>query len=356
MRRFRGCAVSAVPGIPAPPARSIRSLSFAGDSRHRLLLRLASAALVLLAPPLYAEDGDAAILLQRMSAAVRALDYQGSFIYEHDARIDAMRIFHAAGGGRERLVGLSGPRSEVVRDGDSITCLQSGTPTVLLPNRGGAGLLPLVPDTRARSFARSYVLNLGHEDRVAGYRARIVDIVPRDEYRYGYRLWLEETSFLLLRSAVLDAKRRTVEQFMFVALDIGTRPKESDLAASGETGVTAPPSEMALGAPPQWRVADLPPGFYFVRAQRPAQGAPQAEHQMYTDGVANVSVYIEPRSASSAAAADGSAVRGALSIYSHDAGSAWRVTALGDVPGATVERIARSVARVADGMPAPTPR
>jgi sigma-E factor negative regulatory protein RseB len=350
MQRFRGRAVTAVPDHSATLSAPPSSPAAAARSR-RWWLQLVGLVFASLAPPLFAADGDAANLLMRMSAAVRALDYQGSFIYEHDARIDAMRIFHAAGG-RERLVGLNGLRSEVVRDGNTITCLQSGAPTVLLPNRGGTGLLPLVPDTGGRAFARYYTLDLGKEDRVAGYRARIVDILPRDEYRYGYRLWLEEGSFLLLRSAVVDAKRRPVEQFMFVALDIGVAPKESDLVASGEAGVSAPPVEVPLGALPQWRIADPPPGFHFVRAQRPAHGAAEAEHQMYTDGVANVSVYIEPR-AGDPAAVDGAATRGALNIYSHADGGL-RITVLGDVPQATVQRMARSVAPAAGRMPPAT--
>ncbi len=291
-----------------------------------------------------AAEFDAAHAIGAMTEAVHSLDYQGSFVYEHDGRIDALRIFHAAGIGareRERLVRMSGPRCEIVREGASITILQSGAPTVILANRVGARLLPLVPDAPASALASSYQVSLAGEDRVAGYPARIVDIAPRDGYRHGYRLWLADASHLLLRSQVRDAANHTLEQFMFVALEIGAKPRESDLASSGDAGITTTPQEQPLDGNPQWHVTDAPPGFVFLRAQRPAQGPSNAEHQLYTDGLASVSVYIEP-GAGAATVVDRATMRGALSIYTHTDGG-WKFTALGDVPRVTVERMARSV-------------
>ncbi len=278
-----------------------------------------------------------------MSIAVRDTSYQGSFIYEHNGRIDALRIFHAGGSdARERLVSMSGVRSEIVRDGTTVTCVRAGSPTLLLPNEGAVHLLPLVPDVSGASFARHYAIETGTEDRVAGYGARIVKIIPRDAYRYGYRLWLEDATQLPLRSMVVDAAQRDLEQFMFVALDIGAKPKESDLVSSAANDRMMAPEESALTGTPQWRVADVPAGFEFLRAQRPAQAANRAEHLIYSDGLASVSVYVEPRDTSKPGAPDRAIARGVLSMYSHDMRD-WKVTALGDVPRATVQRMARSV-------------
>ncbi|MEP7044378.1 MAG: MucB/RseB C-terminal domain-containing protein [Dokdonella sp.] len=310
-----------------------------------IVQRLFSAAL-LIAPMegLRAEDVDAQNLVLRMSTAIASLNYQGTFVYDHNGQIDALRLFHAGGdaGERERLVSMSGPRSEVLRDGNAITCLQAGAGGIAFPNRVGSRLLPLVPDTRGPRFAKVYTVRVGGEDRVAGYAARIIDIVPRDAYRYGYRLWLDESTSMLLRSAVVDSANRMLEQFMFVALDVGAKPKESDLSFSGGLGTLSAPDEIALTGPPQWRAADLPPGFVFLRGQRPALGPTQAEHYTYTDGVANVSIYIEPRDPKLPTQPDHASTRGVLSIYSRGEG-AWAITALGDVPRVTVQRIVQSM-------------
>ena len=322
------------------------STSFAvGAVRWRVGFAVAGLLLAGHAAAQPAADGAAQNLLLHMSAALRALDYQGSFIYQHDGRIDALRIFHAGGiPERERLLSLSGARGEVIRDGASVICQPGGLPTVLLPNRLAAHLLPLIPDTRGAGFAGLYSLSIGGTDRVAGYAAQIVDIVARDAYRYGYRLWLDANSRLPLRSAIVDGARHPLEQFMFVTLDIGAKPRQSDLAPGDVATSAAAPPEAPLGGPTQWRVADLPPGFHFLHSQRPAAEPTQAEHQIYTDGVANISIYVESRGGPSAP--DRSLSRGALAIYSHDVGT-WRITALGDVPRTTVERMARAVQPVA---------
>ncbi|MBA8886054.1 sigma-E factor negative regulatory protein RseB [Dokdonella fugitiva] len=278
--------------------------------------------------------------LVRMYDAIRRLDYQGSFVYARGAQVDALRIFHAGGiAERERLVGLNGARSEVVRDGATVTCMQGAAPTMLFRS-SGTHLLPLLPDVGAAATGRYYAVVAAGTDRVAGYQAHRVDVVPRDGYRYGYRLWLEDDSGFPLRSAVIDANHRSLEEYMFVTLDIGARPRDSDLAASAGTTVAAPADEPTLGAP-RWRVGDPPPGFVLSRTHAPVGGA---EHQLYTDGVANVSIYIEP--AGGGARADQRLSRGMLGIYSHEAGNV-RFTAIGDVPRITLERMVRSLQPVA---------
>ena len=229
-----------------------------------------------------------------MSAALRDVDFQGSFIYQHDGRTDALRIFHQGGSHeRERLVSLTGGRGEIIRNDGTITCVQSDASTTLFANRANEPLLPLVPDVRKLS-AQYSIATVG-VDRVAGYDARIVDISPRDPYRYGYRLWLQQDNQLLLRSAVLDAARRPLEQFMFVALDIGAKPSETDLLPTENiAGATSPTDEVQVSTDLLWTVAGAPAGFRLVRVQRPVGAGGQAEHLLYSDGIASVSVYIEP--------------------------------------------------------------
>jgi sigma-E factor negative regulatory protein RseB len=290
----------------------------------------------------FAQQEKSRQLLADMTKAIATLDYQGSFVYERNGQLDALRLFHAAGAQeRERLVSLNGMRSEILRTGTSITCVQDGMPAQLLQARPGASLLPLIPKPGNLFPADRYAVSLAGSDRVAGYAARVVEVSARDAYRYGYRLWLDENSHLPLRSALVDGARRPLEQFMFVALDIGGKPKESDLQIDGQSSLSAEVVEMPLPAAPQWQVTDLPPGFTFAGAQRPALGPTTAEHHLYTDGIASVSLYIEPRDTNAPVIPDRAAARGAMHVYSRDA-EAWRITAMGDVPSATVERIARS--------------
>ncbi len=353
MRKVRGALPDFSGRLLAPSASSLlvhpSRTTVPGTGCRESVFRVVLIALLAFSAPLCAtpvDENSAQGLLARMSVALRANDYQGSFVYEHNGQIDALRLFHVGGSTeRERLISMNGPRCEIVRSGGSIISTQPDAPTVFLHTSDSARLLPLTPDTRGAFFSKYYALNVAGQDRIAGYGARVVTISPRDAYRYGYRLWLDENTNLPLRSELVDGARRPLEQFMFVALDIGAKPKESDLQSSVDSGISAPPEELPLTTPPRWRVADLPPGFHFLRGLRPAQGPTQTEHHLYTDGIANISVYIEPRDGSVPAVAERSMVRGALNVYSRDF-DAWRITALGDVPHAAVERIARSTQAV----------
>ena len=288
----------------------------------------------------HAAETSASDALARMYGALRQLDYQGSFVYARGAQFDALRIFHSGGTlERERLVGLNGSPTEVVRDGTSVTCLQGTAPTMLFHGAGGH-LLPLLPDSRGVASTRFYAVTAAGTDRVAGYRARRIDVVPRDGYRYGYRLWLEDDSGLPLRAAVVDANHRALEEYMFVTLDIGAKPRESDLAGAAGATVAAPAGEPATGVA-HWRVADAPPGFALARTH----AGDGVEHQLYSDGVASVSIYVEPATGATRVA-DQRLSRGMLGIYSHAFGNV-RVTAIGDVPRITLERMVRSLQPVA---------
>ena len=285
-----------------------------------------------------------------MSASLRRVDFEGSFIYQHDGRTDALRIFHQGGEHeRERLVSLTGTRGEIIRNDRTITCIQSGATPTLFSGRAETSLLPLTPNVR--ELGPEYSVTFAGSDRVAGYDANIVDIVPRDPYRYGYRLWLQGDNQLLLRSAVLDAARRPLEQFMFVALDVGAKPSETDLLpAETVTGAVSPSDDVQVNAKPAW-IVEAPTGFRLVRTERPIGDAAQTQQLIYSDGIASVSVYVEPHAGATpgdaaTAAAESTIVRGVLSIHSRDTG-ALKVTALGDVPPATVQAMARSVRAVA---------
>ena len=90
----------------------------------RLLL---AAALALLAPVALAAT-DAAGWLARVGPALRGLDYQGTLVVVAGGRVDTLRVFHRVDDGRERerLVALSGPPREVIRDGSRVMCIGTG--------------------------------------------------------------------------------------------------------------------------------------------------------------------------------------------------------------------------------------
>jgi len=288
-------------------------------------------------------DADLTAQLQRMANAMRQGNYQGALIYQHEGRLDSLKIFHAAGTPeRERLLSLSGPTSEVVRSGGHLVCRLAGANSTLISFGAERSLLPLVPHLRSSDLGASYKLVAVGEERVAGYQARVVDLQACDEFRYGYRLWLERDSGMLLRAALMGSNGQPLEQMMFVNVEIGAAPRAEDLSLSGEPATPAKQeaAEVAVNGPVHWKFVDLPPSFR-VESRLTSPSGGDSEHLLLTDGVANVSVYVEPRVDDGVMGVSVGG-RGALSVFSRDM-DALRVVVLGNVPTRTAQRIAAAL-------------
>jgi sigma-E factor negative regulatory protein RseB len=290
---------------------------------------------------------DAASWLDQIGRALREQNYQGTLVMVAGGRIETLAIFHAYDKGveRERLVTLSGPRRELVRSDQRVMLVGAEAGSAVAydanPERWN-------PAERFADAARleGYGAKLGGTERVAGYSAQVVELSARDGWRYGYRLWLEKKSGLPLRLALLDGAGHTLEQVAFTALELGRVPDEHDLKPSGPEPQRRMQSlDNTVTGDPGWRVATPPPGYTLRSARRLGP----AVQLLYGDGLASVSVYIEPAApgASGQSAARSGAVN-ALAVWK----GGRRVMAIGKVPAATVEHFARH----AQPVPAPTAR
>lgn len=299
---------------------------------------------LLLALPGLALAADAAAWLARVGPALRGLDYQGTLVVVADGRVETLRVFHAVRDGRERerLVALSGPPREVVRDGSRVMCIGTGErPVAYDLDQAGRWSVALAVSEAAGLSA--YRARLAGEGRVAGHAARQVELLAADRWRYGYRLWLEDNTALPLRVDLLDGQGRVIEQVAFTELALGHTPDEADLAPSAgvplQRYASLPPVERSEVG---WRVP-APPAGYRLRAARPLPGG--GAHLLYSDGLASVSVYVEP--AADALRGGLRQQRGAVHARSFWV-DGWQVLAIGKVPAATVDHFARTVRPVRD--------
>jgi sigma-E factor negative regulatory protein RseB len=231
----------------------------------------------------------------------------------------------------------SGPRRELVRSDQRVMLVgaEAGSAVAYDSNPGGKWN----PAERFADAARleGYRARLGGSERVAGYSAQVVELAAKDGWRYGYRLWLEKKSGLPLRLALLDGAGRTLEQVAFTALELGRTPADADLRSSGNDSMHRVQA-LAPGvvSDPGWRVGNPPPGYSLRSARRLGK----AVQLLYGDGLASVSVYIEP--APAGAAGQSASRSGAVNAQAVWKGGR-RVLAIGKVPAATVEHFARHV-------------
>lgn len=291
--------------------------------------------------------------LNGMSNALKMLDYDGTFVYQHDDKMDVMRIIHRvdAGGRRERLVSLTGSAREVLRDDRSVTCILPDNKSVMIGQSSSPQPFPVVPDDLA-SISRHYRLEDKGDDHMIGYRARVIAVTPKDRFRYGYRFWIEQDSHMLLKSDLTGTDGNTIEQVQFTTLDIGGDIPASELQPSltgdGYTWLRQTEINTAqdpAAGMPSWSVRQLPAGFMLTdfRRRRLHEQGGDAEHMVFSDGMAMVSVYVE-QALPGTRAFEGLSAMGAMNAYGALI-DGYQVTVVGEVPPATVEMMATSVER-----------
>ena len=301
--------------------------------------------------------GEARVLLERMVHASRTVDYVGTFVYQSGSLMQSMKIVHRADadGSRERLVALSGAAREVVREGRQVTCILPDDQSVVFTTSqpGAASMstgfgsgLEIEP-----GFDDVYSLSRGGVERVADLDATIIDVRPRDRYRYGFRFAVDRQSGLLLKSELLDDDRRTLEQIVYTRLELPDSIPDAALEPQiPHEGFIQYGSASALDAAiepstrnRQWTVGWLPKGFRLTSAtQRPLHSnrAP-VEHRVYSDGLVSISIFIE-QVPDADERYEGRYSVGAVNAYSRVVDD-FQVSVVGEVPGITTAKVAASV-------------
>ena len=90
---------------------------------------------------------------------------------------------------------------------------------IIEKSKAGKLISSYIPDS-IQSISKSYVFNLVGQGRIAGLNAWIINIKPIDRFRYGYQIWVDKESKLLLKSKLKNFQGVTLEQIMFAQLDI----------------------------------------------------------------------------------------------------------------------------------------
>lgn len=310
--------------------------------------------------------------LDKMNHALATRNYDGTFFHLSDGRVETMRIVHRVRAGRvtERLLSMDGSGREFVRNNDELTCYLPDLHTVLVEPRQDRGpFLGTLPQFGAdvNEFYRIEELPNAH---VLGRAARVIVVNPKDQYRFGYRLWLDETTAMPLKTQLCDSRGQVIEQILFARLEMPDNIPDSDLTPAVRTeGMRwvrqGPSHDSASPALSAYRASELPPGFHLTvsGAQTLGGATVPATHLVYSDGLATVSVFVEaqhdatPGTDVKPSAAADAPMQGLARVGSGFAFSTvvqgHQVTAVGEVPARTVEFIAHSVKSVGDpGLPA----
>jgi len=292
---------------------------------------------------------DAMAWLKKIAAASRQTNYAGTFVYQHGNQSETSRIAHLvhAGGESERLETLDGPPREIIRNNDNVTCYLPETKTVVIEKRVARRFPATLPE-QVSGISDNYVIRKGGQGRVAGYDCQMIVLEPRDNLRYGHNFCVELKTGLPLQARVFSDKNELVESFAFTQLTLGNGVKKAMLKSRyaakskawriDKTALAQAETNVNTG----WLVKNQPAGFKKLTEMRHSiAGHPvPVSHIVYSDGLAAVSIFIEP--IPEAPPPTGPTYQGAVNIYVKTQADKM-VTVMGETPARTVKQVAESL-------------
>lgn len=251
-------------------------------------------------------EDDPAVWLQRAGEAAGRANFVGTLALLRGPEIRTMRIQQGFDGQRlhQRLLSMSGEQCEILRIGEEASVIYPQRRLVFRGRFDAAKLLPQFGDRGA--LLKHYEASLAGYDRVVERDCRVLEIAPRDRYRYGCEMCVDVATGLPLRLRTRTHAGDVLEQHEFTALHVFDSMRGFSADAFRLYTDTA---EFVTVAMPQgeqppvehWMVGKLPPGFQVHRSvvrQRPH--TPLSVHHMVVgDALGSVSVFItrqaEPR-------------------------------------------------------------
>jgi sigma-E factor negative regulatory protein RseB len=286
-------------------------------------------------------------LLDRMTHVVTAVDYEGTVMRRRNGESEVLKIVHKIIDGvvHEKLVSQEGNGLEIIRRGNRMHCILPDKQTVLIEDwNNQSTLFSALPGSEIR-YGGNYDVSVIRKDRVAGRRAIMLAIRPHDGFRYAHRIWLDEETSFPLKTEMLGVDGELIAQIKFAEITIGSDIASSALAPTMslddyrwyEQSERYDSEEVETN----WSCGDLPSGFRATSSkteQLPGADTP-VTHIVYSDGMATVSVFIAEKNETRFARRS---IVGAMSTHSIQQGD-FQITAVGEVPAATVERIATAM-------------
>ncbi len=243
--------------------------------------------------------------IERMHQAPRNRSYVGTFVVlSSSGAMFSSRIWNACDGKQqlERVDGLSGKPRKVFRRNDEVRTFLPEERTVRTERGDARGLFPQLPSVQGTSLAKHYEAQMLGQERVAGLDADVVWFKPLDPLRFGYRIWSERESGLVVKMQTLATDGRVLEQAAFSELDLNASVPMDKLArmmddVSGYK-VIAPAAVKTTALDEGWRLRQPVAGFVaqscHKRVSAAPSGAPAVLQCLYSDGLATVSLFVEP--------------------------------------------------------------
>lgn len=292
--------------------------------------------------------------LARMHEASRRRAYIGTFVVSSGTSMSSAKIWHVCDGEQqmERVESLTGAPRSTFRRNDQVITFHSDSKTALSEKRESPGLFPNLLKSSDPGLSQFYAARQVGSERVAGFDADVVHLAPKDGLRFGYRVWSEKKSGLLVKLQTLNAEGLVLEQAAFSDLQLDAPVSMAKLTQMmGNTEgykVEKPDLVKTTALAEGWVLKNAVPGFKpmscFKRVVAASEGAtPENTLQwIFSDGLASVSLFVEPFDRQRHLQ-EGLLSMGATQMLTRrytdrqgDKGPDWWLTVVGEVPPQTL--------------------
>ena len=289
-----------------------------------------------------------------MHDASKLRSYAGTFVVSSiGGGMSSARIWHACEGDIqvERVESLTGAPRSVFRRNEQVATFFPESRVVRTEKRESLGVFTNLLKSSDSSIPEFYSARRVGNDRVAGFETDVVQLAPRDSLRFGYRIWSEKKSGLVVKLQTIDADGSVLEQSAFseLALDASVRADKLTQMMNATAGWRVESADVAktTAEAEGWQLKSPPAGFKPISCyKRPVGGGPAPEGTMqwiFSDGLAAVSLFVEPYDARRHTQ-EGLFSSGATQTLTRRMQD-WWVTAVGEVPQATLRAFAQGLER-----------
>lgn len=292
--------------------------------------------------------------LLRMHEASRGRAYIGTLVVSSGDNMASARVWHVCDGQQqmERVESLTGTPRSTFRRNDEVITFSPQSRVAVAEKREALGLFPHLLKSVDAAIEQHYSASPKGSERVAGFEADVVQLVPRDNLRFGYRIWSEKRTGLVIKLQTLDAQGQVLEQVAFSELQLDAPVSMDKLnRMMGNTDgyrLESPALVKTTPAGEGWRLAREVPGFRAMSCyRRPAASGADAVQWVFSDGLASVSVFIEaydPRRHDQ----EGVQALGATHALVRRitaGGTSWWLTLVGEVPTRTLQVFSQGLER-----------
>ena len=291
----------------------------------------------------------------RMQNAASTANFHGTLVASIGGTMTSSRVVHYSVGDQtyETLEAMDGHQQRMLRHNDAVHTLWPQTMVAVVERRETLAAWATTPQALDPLALEVYEMRREGLARVAGRDAVVFALEPRDPLRYPQRLWADRDSGLLLRADVLSAgpPRAVLESTAFSALEIGVKPQpelvQQALQRLDGYRVLRPQQRRTSLDAEGWLLARPVPGFKLAgcvqRGMERAGGNEPVLQAVFTDGMTHVSLFIESFKPT-LHRTESQSQSGATASLTQRSNEHW-LTAVGDVPAATLKRFVGALER-----------